>query len=142
MRSIFMITLIFAACQVSAQKQGICGKIFWIEGNQMPGPGMKTSGKKGTAREIHIYEPVNFQQAVQVNGFYKDIKTKLVAKAQSQPDGSFKIKLPPGTYSVFTKEPEGLFGNTFDQNGVINSVTVIAGKFTKTDIIINYKAAY
>lgn len=108
----------------------------------MPGPGMKTTDKKGVARELHVYEPVNFKQANQVNGFYRDINTKLIAKTQSQPDGSFTIKLPPGTYSVFTKEPEGLFANTFDQNGVINAITVEKGKFTKTDITINYKAAY
>lgn len=136
-----MLTM-FGSVLANAQNQGICGKVIWVEGNQMPGPGKKSTANPGVERELHVYEAVTSHQAGQANGFYTDIKTKLIAKVKSKADGTFKIKLSPGVYSVFTKESEGLFANTFDQNGVINAVVVDKGKFTKTDIIINYKAAY
>lgn len=143
MKSILIILSVYAAWHLNAQQQGICGKVSWVEGNQMPGPGPHARPKaKGIAREIHIYEAATLQQAVRENGFYKDIKTTLVAKTTSKADGSYKVKLPPGRYSVFTKESNGLFANLFDQTGAINPVTVEAGKFTILDISVNYKAAY
>jgi hypothetical protein len=142
MKTIVIIVFICLAGQVSAQKQGICGKVLWLEGNQMPGPGPARPKAKGVVREIHIYEVATLQDANRENGFYKEIKTDLVAKTFSESDGSYKVKLPPGRYSVFTKEPEGLFANLFDQTGAINPVTVETGKFTTHDLSVNYKAAY
>lgn len=143
MKAIFIILFLFATVAANAQNQGICGKVVWVEGNQMPGPGPGTRPKpKGVVREIHVYEVTTLQQTLRENGFYKEIKTTLVAKTVSRQDGSYKVELPPGRYSVFTKEAEGLFANLFDQTGAINPVVVEAGKFTNLDLSVNYKAAY
>ncbi len=124
-----------------APKQGICGKITWIEGNQMPGPGPRPK-PQGIIREILIYEVATREQATQQRGFYETVNTKLVGKTVSKADGAYKISLPPGRYSVFIKEEKGLFANIFDQDGAINPVTVETGKFSTLNISINYKAAY
>jgi hypothetical protein len=141
MKNFIAVVLCLIIINASAQKQGICGKVIWEEGNQMPGPGKKNTGK-GIAREIHVYEMTTMEQTTRQNGFYKEIKTRFVASTVSKADGSYKLKLPPGKYSVFTKEPEGLFANLFDQNGGINTVEVTAGKFVPLEIKVNYKAAY
>ena len=142
MKIICCILLISLLSSSAAQKQGICGKVLWVEGNQMPGPGKKESRGSGIAREIHVYELVTMENTIQQNGFFTEVKARRVAIGTSKSNGSYKIELPPGEYSVFTKEPEGLFANLFDSRGAINSVTVKEGDFTEIDLTINYEAAY
>jgi len=125
-----------------AQKQGICGKVVWVSGNQMPGPDKKTTLPKGVVREIFVYEATTDQQTTNENGFYKDTHTKLVAKIKSKSNGTFSVKLSPGIYSVFVKEEKGLWANTFDGEGHINPVTVTAKNWTNLLVQINYEAAY
>ena len=137
--SILLFAVVFPA---TAQKQGICGKVLWVAGNQMPGPGKKLSKGSGVEREIHIYEVVTVENTTQQNGFFTDIRSRRVAVGMSRSNGSYKIALPPGNYSVFTKEPDGLFANLFDAQGAINVVTVKEGEFTVIDLTVNYKAAY
>jgi hypothetical protein len=137
-----IIVLLLMACGAYAQKQGIKGKVIWIEGDQMPGPG-KTLGKgKGVSREVYVYKATTMQQAKQSAGFFSDLQTELVAKIVSKDDGSFCVNLPVGEYSVFTKEPEGLFANLFDDQARINVVKVDKKKFTEMTFKINYQAAY
>ena len=142
MKYLVVMFLISFAIPAAAQKQGICGKVLWVEGNQMPGPGRKADTGRGIEREILVYEPVTRENTTQQNGFYANINGKLVATGKSKADGSYKIKLPPGRYSVFVKEPDGLFANLFDHNGAINTVSVEKGRFTDFNIKVNYKAAY
>ncbi len=125
-----------------AQKQGLQGQVFWVSGNQMPGPEAVLSPNQGAVREVLIYDLTNTADATQVGPFFRDIKTRLVATTQSKPDGTFKIKLPVGTYSVFTKERNGLYANLFDGKGFINPVTIKAGQYAWKTITIDYEAAY
>lgn len=125
-----------------AQKQGICGTVRWIEGNQMPGPGAERPPGKGVAREILIYEVTTISQVAPENGFYTHIPTRLVARTRSNKKGEFRLKLPPGRYSVFVKEADGLWANLFDSRGAINPVEVTEDNFTVVAIEINYRAAY
>lgn len=142
MKIICYILLLSLLSPYPDQKQGICGKVLWVEGNQMPGPGKKESRGSGISREIHVYELVMMENTTQQNGFFTEVKSRRVAIGTSKSNGSYKIQLPPGEYSVFTKEPEGLFANLFDTRGSINPVTVKEGDFTEIDLTINYKAAY
>src|SRR5687768_15972159 len=105
MRNVGFVILYKSTLNVFNQKQGNCGKVTWEEGNQMPGPGKKNTAK-GVAREIHVYEVTTLKETVQENGLFKEIKTPFVGKTVSEADGSFKLKLPPGKYSVFTKETD------------------------------------
>jgi hypothetical protein len=125
-----------------AQKQGICGKVTWVSGNQMPGPDKKPSPSKAIVREILIYEVTTNEQATQENGFYKDVKTKLVARVKSKNNGSFSVKLPTGTYSAFVVEEKGLWANNFDGQGRINPVVITTANWTNLLLEVNYEAAY
>jgi hypothetical protein len=142
MKFIFSLLLFFAAFSGYAQKQGLQGQVFWVSGNQMPGPESVLSPNQGAIREILVYELTTVSDATQVGPFFRDIKTHLIAVVQSKADGTFKVKLPVGVYSVFTKEKNGLYANLFDGKGNINPVIVKHGQYAWKTITIEYEAAY
>lgn len=139
-----LLTLLLFSVQVSveAQKQGIKGQVFWISGNQMPGPDESRSPQQGIVREVVIYTLVRLPEVKQEGSFFSNIQGQPVATVLSKADGSFKVKLPPGSYSVFVKEINGLFANLFDGDGNINPVTVKAKKYTWITLTVDYEAAY
>src|SRR5690606_3831684 len=139
---IFMAGLLSPDQPDFCKRQGIRGQVFWLSGNQMPGPGREFAPNLGISREIHIYEVTTRADAVQHETFFTDIKTRLVATVVSRNDGRFKVKLPPGRYSVFIKEPSGLFANLFNTSGEINPVVVEPKKFTWMSITVDYEAFY
>jgi hypothetical protein len=123
------------------QKQGICGKVVWVSGNQMPGVNKKPEARP-IQREIHIYEPVDASSLELANGLYKEIKGTLVKVISTEKDGTFRAALPPGEYSLFVKEPDGFFANQFDSRSRVNVISVNRRKFTNMLIRVNYKAFY
>ena len=142
MRCIILFLLVLSSFAALSQKQGLRGQVFWVSGNQMPGPEALLSPNQGATREILIYELTSFKDVTQVGPFFRDVKTRMVAIIQSKPDGTFKIKLPAGTYSVFTKEKNGLYANLFDEKNNINPVRVKDGQYAWRTITIDYDAAY
>jgi hypothetical protein len=142
MKVLFSFLLLLSSFAALSQKQGLHGQVFWVSGNQMPGPEAILSPNQGAVREILIYELTTFKDVTQVGPFFRDIKTKMVASAQSNPDGTFKVKLLPGSYSVFTKEKNGLYANLFDEKSNINPVTIKASQYAWKTITIDYEAAY
>lgn len=142
MRQSLVILLVLLSFAAAGQKQGLQGQVFWVSGNQMPGPDAVLSPNQGAVREVLIYELTNLTDATQVGPFFRDIKTRLVATITSKPDGTFKIKLPVGSYSVFTREKTGYYANLFDGKGYINPVTIKEGQYAWKTITIDYDAAY
>ncbi|GEO05703.1 hypothetical protein AAE02nite_33670 [Adhaeribacter aerolatus] len=147
-----ILSLIFLAFapqnqQAPAASQGILGTITLREGNFMPGPNRKdkmqpVAAGKIAPREIFVYELTNLKQ-VKANGpFYSELKSNLVAKVVSGEDGLFRVDLKPGKYSVFSKEPGGLFANRLDGDGNIYPVEVTESRLTLIDFIIDYNASY
>ena len=142
MKYLFLSLLLLSSFAALSQKQGVHGQVFWVSGNQMPGPEAILSPNQGAVREILVYELTNFKDVTQVGPFFRDIKTKMVAAILSKPDGTFRLKLPPGAYSVFTKEKNGLYANLFDEKSNINPVLVKSGHYAWKTITIDYEAAY
>ena len=142
MRFALVLVFLLSSFAVLSQKQGLRGQVFWVSGNQMPGPEAVLSINQGASREILIYELTSFSDVTQVGPFFRDIKTRLVATVQSKSDGTFKIKLPPGAYSVFTKERNGQYANLFDEKNNINPVFIKAGQYAWKTITIDYDVAY
>jgi len=140
----FLLTLIlFAACHSTQPREGIKGQVFWISGNQLPGPEENHSSHYGIQRQIHIYEVTTIEETKMTpEGFFSDIKTKLITSLTTKPDGSFKVKLPPGKYSIFVQEAEGLYANLFDKNNAINPVVVKERQYSWLPISVDYQAAY
>ncbi|UII32377.1 carboxypeptidase regulatory-like domain-containing protein [Fulvivirga ulvae] len=141
---LFLMAVSFIACKSSTAQQvlqGIKGQVLWFEGNFMPGPGQSNKGKP-VHRTVLIYEVTSMNNVVQENQLYEKVPSKLIKTIETDENGNFSIHLPPGRYSVFTKEENGLFANVFDGEGNINPVTVKPGEMTEITIDINYKAVY
>ena len=142
MKHTLVVLFLLLSLAATGQKQGLQGQVFWVSGNQMPGPDAVLSPNQGAVRDVLIYEMTNVTDATQIGPFFRDIKTRLVATTTSKSDGTFKIKLPPGTYSVFTREKSGFYANLFDGKGYINPVTIKNGQYAWKTITIDYDAAY
>ena len=149
----FILTAFLTACNkpMNAQennkivKEGIVGQLIWLEGNLMPVIGFEdreASAGQPVQREVHIYEATKTAQAEQNENFYSNIKTELIKTVMSDKNGIFKVSLPPGKYSIFVKEPKGLFANISDGYGYIMPVEVFKDEVTQTTIKINYMASY
>ena len=143
MKMSFILPLLFSVGCTSTNLQGIKGQVFWVSGNQMPGPNVSKTPPKGVQREIHIYELTTTKQVeLTTKGFFKNFSTELIMTITTKQDGSFKVKLPAGSYSVFVKESEGLYANLFDENNAINPVHVVSKEYVWLPITVNYQAAY
>jgi hypothetical protein len=132
---IWILGSICAAATAQSQRQGIKGQVFLVVNS--PDSTVHTSPNAGIQREVHIYEQTTLEQVTQENGIFTSVSTNKVLSIMSKSDGSFKAKLPPGTYSVFVKEPTGLFANLFKKNQ-INPVVVKPGQYTWITIGIEY----
>jgi hypothetical protein len=142
MKHALFILFFLSSLAAAGQKQGLQGQVFWVSGNQMPGPDAVLSPNQGAVRDVLIYELTLVSDATQIGPFFRDIKTRLVATTTSKADGTFKIKLPAGSYSVFTREKNGLYANLFDGKGYINPVYIKTGQYAWRTITIDYDAVY
>ena len=143
MKKLLLVLAFFAIIQsVKPPREGINGQVFWISGDQMPGPGKVLSPQQGVIREILIYDRVTVGDVKLENQFARDITGEPIASVWSKQDGTFSVKVAPGTYSVFTREPAGFFANTVDNNGCINCVVVKPKQFSWVVISIDYEATY
>ena len=127
--------------------QGLAGEVRWVEGNLMPTIGDTTYAERARGipieREIYVFKAVKKENTISAVGtFYKSVQSELVSKFMTNPDGTFKVSLPAGRYSVFVMEEEGYFANLFDGGNYINPVTVHTNNFTEIQILVNYKAFY
>jgi len=144
-KKILFMAMLFSLAWINPSikiKQGICGKILLKMGNAMPSPGRKINEGTPVARTVVIYELTRRTDAIANGTLYNRIKTKLVAKTQSDTTGYYAITLPAGKYSVFVETPGGLFANMFDDKGNINMVEVKKDSVSKRDIVINNLAVY
>ncbi len=132
---------------LQASKQGLFGKVQWIEGNQMPmiieeGQQDDRKGPRPIEREVVVFGQTKTSDTEMDNGFYKNIKTKEVARFKTDKNGQFFINLKPGIYSLFTVEEDGLWANTFDGENRINPIEILENEIAVITITINYNAAY
>ena len=129
------------------QEQGIIGQLYWMEGNQMPmivedeEEPIKQEKNK-IQRTVRIYELTRLNQLEQSNGLFAAPPTTLVAEVTSDETGHFKVGLPPGKYSVFTVEEDGLFASIFDREMNVNPVEITEEEWVIMNIKIDYKAFY
>ena len=144
------LTLIFTATVTfftlafkSKPKQGLEGYIYFVTGNRMPSPDVKQAAPSGYSTTLFIYELTNRNQVTSINQspFYSNISTKLVKTVKSNDEGYFKVKLPPGDYSLFVKKDNSFYANLFEGDN-INPVKVVAGQFTQVKVNVDYDAVY
>ena len=124
--------------------QGIEGHVYRISGNQMPSPDKKPEPLKGIKTTVYIFDLTNLSQTTSQghSSFYSAVKTKLVKKAETDSSGYFKVKLPIGYYSLFTKKDSLFYANWFDGKNNIAPVQVHPQKLSTVELKIDYDAYY
>ncbi len=149
MKTTFLyLNLIFSAtaCQVSWSQQtgdqGVYGKIFWLEGNQMPGPGRPPSQGEPVVRTIWVYPLLKAGELDRMEALFSKPDLEAIASTKSNDQGEFKLALPVGNYSILIQEEEGYFAGLFDGDNHVNPVTVESQKYSEFNIKIDYKASY
>ena len=128
----------------SSIKQGVFGRVLWMQGNFMPSPDRpQHNGGKPALRTIYIYPHAKVSETDGESPLFSKINKALVAQLKTNKEGYFQCNLPPGKYSIFTLEEHGkFFANLFDGEGNITPFEVKEGEVTRYDISINYKAAF
>ena len=147
MKNLLFIALIIylSACQTpqSENKGILVGETRWITGNQMPGPDKPASSGEAVQRVVHIYPATKYADCTTgPQGLFTEVPGTPVNTVMTNENGQFLTYLPEGTYSVFTREENGLFAGTMNGEGVINPVSIIKKDTTRIRVEINYTAAY
>ena len=143
--SLTMVLLVSVLSSFVCKKEGITGHIYLIAGNQMPNIGQPPAGKKPLQTTLYIYALTNISEVTRVDeysSFYKSINTRLIKKLKSDKNGAFRVKLPPGQYSLFVKKDSLFYANLFDGKNNINPVTVEKGRYTEIEVRADYDAVY
>jgi hypothetical protein len=128
--------------------QGIEGIVYPVSGNRMPSPNRKPgpSSPRGIKSTVYVFELTNISQVTRQGqtSYYPMINTKLVRQADTDDTGYFKIDLPPGHYSVFTRKGDLFYASRRDEKNNIAPVEVIAGMYARVDCKIegDRKAVY
>jgi len=131
----------------SSLQQGIEGTVFLKAGNRMPAPNRKPSDPKdGIRATVYIYELTNISQVDRVGEtpYYQAIHTRLVRQAGTDDKGHFKVLLPAGHYSLFTKKDTLFYASRRDEYNNLAPTEVLPGKMTKIDCSVesDHKPVY
>ena len=126
------------------KKSFLEGNIFWVAGNQMPGPGQGEKKFPGYKTTLYIYELTNASDAKKapIRPFYFAPSTKLIKTIETDAEGHFKTEIAPGKYSLFVKKADLFFANQFDEKNNLFPVTVSKKKTTKVIFKADWEAAY
>lgn len=134
---------------ISQDDQGIEGIVYPVSGNRMPSPDRKPAkpaSPRGIKSTVYVFERTNISQVTQQgqSSYYMVINTKLIKQADTDDTGYFKITLPPGLYSVFTRKGDLFYASRRDEKNNIAPVEVVTGKFARVDCKIegDRKAVY
>jgi hypothetical protein len=153
--SALIIVAVLTVCPHGAPSQtsGIEGKVYLVSGNRMPSPPRRpgdtvrpSAGGPGVRGTVCVYELTNDSQVIRqgTSPYYQAIHTRLVRQVDTDDKGNFIIPLPPGTYSVFTKNGNLFYATRRDEQNNIAPVKVLPGKMTRVDCSVesNQKVVY
>ncbi len=117
------------------QTQGIEGIVRRPSGNHMPSPRYHPGPPAGVKATLCIFALTNDSQAASTGkaGLYSTVQTRLVRQMDTDDSGRFRIGLPPGTYSVFTKKGNLFYATRRDEKNNIAPVEVLPGKMTRVE---------
>ena len=120
---------------LASQQEGIEGTARRISGNQMPSPRYHPGLPSGAQATICVFRLTNQTQVTGTGktGLYRSVQTPLVRQTDTDDSGRFRILLPPGTYSVFTKKGSLFYATRRDEKNNIAPVEVLPGKMTRVD---------
>lgn len=128
------------------QQSGIRGRVFQVGGNRMPAPprpgdtirrpGERPGEGPGVKSTVCVFELTNDRQVTRqgTSPYCEAVHTKLICQADTDDKGIFRIPLPPGTYSVFTRKGNLFYATRRDEQNNIAPVRVLPGTMTRIDL--------
>lgn len=138
-RSINIDSLIQSNAQKVSIKIGIAGTIYKIEGNCMPMVGGNVSCRSyPVSRTIFIFNYTNDNEVEGLGPLYNAVNSKLITHCNSDQDGFFQVTVDPGKYSVFIKENDNFYGNSFDGQGGIQPIIVKTDSVNIMTLVLDY----
>lgn len=135
-KAIVFVLLIAFLFSCSSAKVLVAGKVQRIMGNQMPSPDLAKEEPGGFSTTVYFFEPtlVNMGLPTEEQGVFMMTDKKLVAKVLAEKDGSFKLKLKPGKYSVLLGKDGQYYSNISDLEGLINPIEI--NKSSKKPLVL------
>lgn len=119
-------------------KQGIAGRVRKLTGNHMPSVGGPPSGKtQPLSVPVHV-----FKGAVKPFGKLAPGKPAPIATVRSAADGTYRIPLPQGEYTVVAEIDGKLYLNLYTGSGTSATVKVEKGKWATRNIDDTSGAAF
>lgn len=121
-----VILLIMTILGCGASKVNVSGKVQRVMGNQMPSPDVNNEEPGGFEATVFFFEPTLMNMGVPTGeqGLFLMTDKKLVAKVLCAKDGSFKLKIKPGKYSVLLGKDGQYYSNISSLDGLINPIDI------------------
>jgi len=131
----FQIVIVAACLLAGLQSQGIEGVARRPAGNHMPSPRYHPGPPAAVKATICVFSLTNESQTIKVGnaGLFSSVQTNLLRQIDTDDSGRFRIELPPGTYSVFTKKGRLFYATRRDEKNNIAPVEVLPGKMTRVE---------
>jgi hypothetical protein len=122
----------------------VTGVVLRIRGNQMPSPDLPDPVYPGFKTTIYFYQPLTAASARPVGqwGMFSIVNGQLAGTAASNDQGTFKIRLKPGRYSVLIGNDGLYYANIRDGSGVLNPVEIPKGKSLQLRLRADWDATY
>jgi len=120
-----------------AVRQGVQGKVIKLKGNFMPGPGAPRGTRKPLSVPVWVFKG-------QVKPFEKPNPrhAQLVTTVRSGEDGTYRVGLSPGRYTVVAEIDGRMYLNLMTGDGNWATVLVESGKWATFNIEDTSEAAY
>ena len=131
----FQVVIMALSLALALQVQGIEGIARRPSGNHMPSPRVHPGPPAGVKATICVFSLTNTNQVKKADdaGRYSAVLTRLIRQIDTDDSGRFRIELPPGIYSVFTKKGNLFYATRRDEKNNIAPVEVLPGKMTRVE---------
>lgn len=110
----------------------------------MPSPDLPKPEYPGFRTTIFFFEPALQSNAktAGMGGVFYDVGTRLAAKAETDAQGNFSLRLKPGRYSVLIGKDTLFYANIIDGQGYLNPVEVRKGEPNRIGLRADWDAKY
>jgi hypothetical protein len=140
------VAVLAGGMQQDTLPQGIEGTVYRVGGNHMPDPHHPVGPGAGVRSTVYIFELTNIGQVSRqgTSPYYSSVGSRFVKQADTDKTGHFRVGLPPGNYSLFTKKGDLFYASRMDDKNNIAPVEVLPGKMTPVECRVesDHKAVY
>lgn len=137
-RSIPIFVLVCSSSLATAQNSRIEGQLYWHAPDANGAAAGQINSYSGIPLEIFVHTLTSAAEIDTEDGVITKIYTPVIKRAFSKWNGTFRIKLPHGAYSVFVLYKNQYYGNLQDKDGNLSPAIVSRERRTWLTITINY----